>query len=605
MTGIARLLLLTVATTGIAATPENLLRDPGFDGPSRYWAATGGKYYAAQPDGGRAGGCLRYQKTTDAANENAHFDQTAEVEADTTYVASVWVKGDGKLRPVLRIASEDWQTLTAAIAEPRAEWQLLRTTFETGKQRKARFQLFGGCVSERRETLPGTSWFDDASLRRADATEAAALRQCRVTVDAGTVLREINPLFFGVNALFWIEDDASLRDGIIAQRLREMPCRLLRFPGGTAAENYHWRTGTLENRKRFPFKDGPATTDTDEFMKLCREVGAEPMLVVNLETSFLKGDLDAGVREACDWVRYCNKEKGYNVRYWEIGNEQYLLTNMTADQYATAFVRFARAMKAVDPAIRIGATGPESVIGAGAADRVPKSELKPGADLKELKRKYRTGPAWWPALFRIAGADMDMAVIHNYFGALGMDREVAALRRSLDEQFPNRRILIALTEWNIGKSVQASPMEQAMMQAEAIARFIAGGVDLATFWPLRFPGREWGDRSLLDLQTSAPRASYEVMKLFSSNIGSRLLKVETDKSFVHAFATQSADGRTIALFVVNRSNRKDGIEMNLKNVSIASGRLLCGDGLRDLTFESGRWRQPPQSLALIKMSAGR
>jgi hypothetical protein len=92
------------------------------------------------------------------------------------------------------------------------------------------------------------------------------------------------------------------------------------------------------------------------------------------------------------------------------------------------------------------------------------------------------------------------------------------------------------------------------------------------------------------------------MKLFSSNIGSRLLKAESDKGFVHAFATQSADGRTIALFVVNRSNRKDGIEMNLENVSIASGRLLCDDGLRDLTFESGRWRQPPQSLALIRIT---
>lgn len=620
-------LIVGIVSTIASAATENLLRDSGFDRRSTEWSASGGKgTYTFQSEGGRSGGCLRYQKAPESTSvENVHFDQTAEVSPGAAYVAEIWVKGDGTLRPVLRVASEDWQTLAAAMATPEPEWQLLRVTFETGTHRMVRFQLFGGSISEHRETLPGSSWFDDASLRKATPSEVAALHQCRIVVDPSKVLREIDPLFFGVNTLFWIEDDASLRDGAIAKRLREMPCRLMRFPGGTAGENYHWRTGSLENHKRYPFKDGPAMLDTDEFMKLCRQVGAEPMLVVNLETSFLAGNLDAGIREACEWVRYCNQEKGYNVRYWEIGNEQYLLTNMTAEQYGNAFVRFARAMKAVDPTICIGATGPENIAGAGAADRVPQAELKqvqllPESQranaIKELKRSHRKGPAWWPILFRTAGAEMDMAVIHNYFSAtsdraLGMDREVAELRRTLREQFPNHSVRIALTEWNLGKSVDVSPAEQAMIHAEAIMRYIEGGVDLATFWPLRFPGREWGDRSLLDLQTNAPLPSYEVMKCFSTNAGASLLKSESGKAFVHTFATRSANGKTLELFVVNRSGHKDGIEMDLSLGNLTAnfhrGQIFDGSGTHELTpkpaDKSWRWLQPAQSLALIRFAS--
>ena len=58
---------------------------------------------------------------------------------------------------------------------------------------------------------------------------------------------------------------------------------------------------------------------------------------------------------------HANKEKGYDVKYWEIGNETYLPGTYypaTAREYAEAFGKYARAMKGVDPSIQIGAVGP-------------------------------------------------------------------------------------------------------------------------------------------------------------------------------------------------------------------------------------------------------
>ncbi len=61
-------------------------------------------------------------------------------------------------------------------------------------------------------------------------------------------------------------------------------------------------------------------------------------------------------------MNYANKVKNHNVRYWEIGNENY--GTWEADKntrphdpvtYATRFKEYWRQMKAVDPTIKIGA----------------------------------------------------------------------------------------------------------------------------------------------------------------------------------------------------------------------------------------------------------
>ena len=61
-------------------------------------------------------------------------------------------------------------------------------------------------------------------------------------------------------------------------------------------------------------------------------------------------------------MHYANKVKRHNVRYWEVGNENY--GSWEADNntrphdpvtYANRFKEYWRQMKAVDPSIKIGA----------------------------------------------------------------------------------------------------------------------------------------------------------------------------------------------------------------------------------------------------------
>ena len=63
-------------------------------------------------------------------------------------------------------------------------------------------------------------------------------------------------------------------------------------------------------------------------MAFCSAVEAEPMFVVNI--------VGGTPQEAADWVDYCNRPDNperarngspqpYHVRYWEVGNEPYII----------------------------------------------------------------------------------------------------------------------------------------------------------------------------------------------------------------------------------------------------------------------------------------
>jgi len=144
----------------------------------------------------------------------------------------------------------------------------------------------------------------------------------KITIDINKPISNISNDFWGTNFLYWIEDDKSRANDKLGELLKDMPCSILRYPGGTIADNFFWKTSTLDNVNMFPYESGPSKCDFEEFMGFCKKAGAEPMLVVNTQSWFIRGKIDEGAQYAADWVKYF-KEKGYVVHYWEIGNETY------------------------------------------------------------------------------------------------------------------------------------------------------------------------------------------------------------------------------------------------------------------------------------------
>lgn len=143
-------------------------------------------------------------------------------------------------------------------------------------------------------------------------------------------------------------------DVIRAARAWHIP--ILRLAGNFSS-GYHWQDGVGPRERRPTLPNlawgGVESNEfgTDEFMDFARRIGAPVQIAVNAG--------NGTAEEAAGWVRYC-KEHHEPVAIWEVGNELYggwQIGHTDAAGNADRFVRFRTAMQAVDPTIKLIATG--------------------------------------------------------------------------------------------------------------------------------------------------------------------------------------------------------------------------------------------------------
>lgn len=188
----------------------------------------------------------------------------------------------------------------------------------------------------------------------------------RLLVKPGTVTEIASILCFP-------DDNVDGWEPELVTLLKNMKLPLLRFPGGNFVSGYHWLDGVGPNDQR-PVLPNPAWHEmewnhvgTDEWINLCRLIGAEPMICVNAG--------NGTPEEAANWVHYCNDPsttpmgklraanghvEPYNVKIWEVGNElcgPWQIGFTDGDGYARRYASFAPEMLKADPEISLIANG--------------------------------------------------------------------------------------------------------------------------------------------------------------------------------------------------------------------------------------------------------
>ncbi len=156
--------------------------------------------------------------------------------------------------------------------------------------------------------------------------------------------------------------------------LKSLRSGVYRFPGGNFVSAHEWRNAIGDPDKRSPTWDPvwralqPNDIGTDEFMTMCKLLDVEPYITVNAGT----GD----AWSAAEYVEYANGDvstpmgkkraanghpEPYHVKFWGIGNEMwgisYQYGAMKPNQFAFKQNEFAKAMRKVDPTIKLIASG--------------------------------------------------------------------------------------------------------------------------------------------------------------------------------------------------------------------------------------------------------
>src|SRR4029453_3267364 len=148
--------------------------------------------------------------------------------------------------------------------------------------------------------------------------------QARIKIDTDRTIGEIHPHLFGdfaehLGRMIYgggYEEGSPLsgKDGFrkdVMDVVKQLNVTILRWPGGNFASGYNWKDGIGPKDQRPLRKDlgcGDLESNlfgTDEFLKDCEVVGAEPYICINLGL----GTID----DARHWVEYCNESRG---TYW-------------------------------------------------------------------------------------------------------------------------------------------------------------------------------------------------------------------------------------------------------------------------------------------------
>lgn len=154
-------------------------------------------------------------------------------------------------------------------------------------------------------------------------------------------------------------DNVDGMDPDVIKMAADLKPSLVRF-GGNFTSGYHWRDGIGPRDKRvgrlnlawgIPEYN---TFGTDEFLRFCELVHAEPQIALNLGTGTPE--------EAADWVRYVDEhwENKQGGLLWELGNELWGNWNAgypASDEIGDRTRIFSEAVRKADPNSRLIATG--------------------------------------------------------------------------------------------------------------------------------------------------------------------------------------------------------------------------------------------------------
>lgn len=232
-----------------------------------------------------------------------------------------------------------------------------------------------------------------------------------------------------------------------------------RLPGGNFLSNWDWHEAIGDRDRRPPMFDHAWSAmqandlGMDEWLDLCRILGAEPYITVNAGL----GD----AHSAADEVEYVNgpassywggkraangHAEPYKVRFWNIGNEPYgkwQIGVTSLEYYIIKHNQFAAAMRAVDPSITLLASG-------AMPDQEHSPEAKTNLTIEEVKPLLGTEQDWTGGLLRGAYGSFSGLTEHWYDSA---------------EQRPAVPADIELIEWT------RSPSNHVRMKAEEWALY--------------------------------------------------------------------------------------------------------------------------------------
>ena len=320
---------------------------------------------------------------------------------------------------------------------------------------------------------------------------------------------------------------------------KEIKVSTLRFPGGCGTHHYNWKEAIGPVEKRLSFRFG-----LDEFMTLCKVVGAEPIITLSYFTGSDQDladmieylNLPADDKTQWAFKRYENGHyEPYNVKYFEFGNECYhgnhtTIGNVDPRDYAKHYIRCWSKLKKIDSNIQIGL----------------------------VLQCFNNGiTSWDKTVMNIVKSNVDFAIIHIYPCSYKSDdgllnaNELFKIALAAPEQFKrdienisfyvnklaNKKVPLAITEYN-GLFIQNKPvpyrhsLANALLNADLLRIYLTAKTQILCAVYCNFINSYWGTAYnhdyLYGIGNYQKRPNFYVFDLYANHFGQQLIGIEIE-----------------------------------------------------------------------------
>jgi len=464
------------------------------------------------------------------------------IRAGESYEGSVWLKGEAPEGVVVRLLSDNGRQAGAAIGRPSSNWRQYDFIFEPDWSCDNALLCIG-------TKAKGEVWIDQVSLIPKSWKEKGGFRP-----DLLKAIAELKP-------------------------------PVIRWPGGCFASSYQWKNGIGPQHKRLPHPReiwddlDVYSFGTDEFVRMCRAVGAEPLIVVNIGSRSWNDDADTHnyTQDILDWIEYCNgpadskwgkvraangNPEPYNVKFWEIDNETW---HTPARQYAEEVLRLAPLMKKVDPSIKLLACGSGG-----------------------MGRRNPNGMPYNRTVIEKCANVLDYISVHHYENpdrfAEGPNNYEQFFRElgEIIKSSSNPALKIYVSEWN----AQSTDWRTGLYCGGLLNTFERCSEVLTMAGPalfLRHVSASAWDNAFINFDncTWYPAPNYVVMKLWRENYAPLHIQLTGDSSPLNNVATKSKDGKKLYYKAVN-----PGAEPIHVNLSVKGGQTIVSAGMQMVAANS-------------------
>jgi len=490
----------------------------------------------------------------------------------------------------------------------------------------------------------------ESSLESAGSTATISVIPSTASVDVQTSLGLLSSISVGANAAAW---DSDLIDPALPRLLEDAGIQLMRYPGGSVADNYHWLTNTPDD----PNLGGTdPNANFDAFMSVAARARAGAMITVNYGSGTAE--------EAADWVRYANRgcrryagpvpsyagasSKGhdYGIRYWEIGNELYgdgtygatwELNRKSHDPttYANGVVSYSAAMKAVDPSIRIGAVltapgnWPDGQVNAASPEAWNDTVLSKACGALDFVsiHWYPQGPTGESDADLLASPQNGQATEVSYTPSI--PAMIASLKSLLAQHCGARAdaIQIMVSETNsvsYDPGKQTTSLTNALFMADQVMTWLENGVTNVDWWaihnspfdgnvdPTLYGSYDFGDYGVLSrgltsangaLEPAAetPFPAYYGLQMLSRlghHTRNRLLSARSSTPSVSIHALKQLDGKVHVLLINKNPVAAYSVSVALNGDSASGLARLFSYGKQSTSIQTSTKRVHGSSFAI-------